>query len=46
MAFEISTGKKQNSQGRVAVSLRFRMGWKRRVRLPPSGTRDCPLWAK
>lgn len=26
MAFEISTGKKQNSQGRVAVSLRFRMG--------------------
>ena len=26
MAFEISTGKKQNSQGRVAVSLRFRIG--------------------
>lgn len=26
MAFEIRTGKKQNSQGRVAVSLRFRMG--------------------
>ena len=26
MAFEISTGKKKNSQGRVALSLRFRMG--------------------
>lgn len=26
MAFEISTSKKQNSQGRVSVSLRFRMG--------------------
>ena len=26
MAFEISTGKKTNSQGRVALSLRFRMG--------------------
>ena len=26
MAFEISTGKKKNSQGRVAISLRFRMG--------------------
>lgn len=26
MAFEISTGKKKDSQGRVALSLRFRMG--------------------
>ena len=26
MAFEISTGKKKNTQGRVALSLRFRMG--------------------
>lgn len=26
MAFEISTGKKKNSQGRVSISLRFRMG--------------------
>lgn len=26
MAFEISIGKKKNSQGRVAISLRFRMG--------------------